>query len=345
MLLQAAYSVEYVPPNRSASSDGFQALVRHDLLARARTALMQGRTGGAPSNDQRKLQQSLDNASQVTASQLKSFWADLEKWMPDSLAATGDFEIPLERADLLEFLVDRAAERVATGTHDVTGVRVRELGAGHQSLLWLALKLRDGTPDRRRLLLIEEPESFLHPSAQRQVARQLFDAADRQVIISTHSTVLVDESDSASLRLVRSHKVFSLESDDSVRLQINSALLTGRGSEVIFSSAILLVEGPGDRLFFERLRRRLAGVVPAQVLGAMSVIEVGGKTQFGPWVRLLEGFANKTSGERPISWLVASDSGDAVADTLRGLNDAGITVPAEVRTSAGRIPQQTTTAM
>lgn len=235
----------------------------------------------------------------------------------------------------------RAAERVVTGTHDATGVRVHELGAGHQSLLWLALKLKDKPDGRRRLLLIEEPESFLHPNAQRQVARQLIDASGRQVIMSTHSTVLVDEADAAHLRLMRAHKIFALESDDTKRMQINSALLTGRGSEVIFSGSILFVEGPGDRLFFERLRRRLAGILPSQVLGTMSVIEVGGKTQFGPWVRLLEGFANRTTGEHPISWLVVSDSGDAVTETLKGLNEAGITLPAGVRAAALRIPQDT----
>ena len=47
----------------------------------------------------------------------------------------------------------------------------------------------------------------------------------------------------------------------------------------------------------ERLRRRLEGVLPSHLLGTMAVIEVGGKTQFGPWVRLLEGFLNKTTGD------------------------------------------------
>lgn len=337
--LQACYSVEYVPPHRSATADGFQSLVRQELLERARSALLQSQAGGRPSTRQSRLQGAVDTAASITADELKSFWNDLEEWMPEGLDASGDFHIPLERSDLLDFLVDRAAERVATGTHDVDGVRVHELGAGHQSLLWLALKLRDSHSGKLRMLLIEEPESFLHPSAQRQVARKLLDAHGRQVIISTHSTVLVDEADAGHLRLVRGHRIFSLDQLEERRMQINTALLTGRGSEVIFSSAILLVEGPGDRLYFERLRRRLAGVVPAHILGAMSVLDVGGKEQFAPWVRLLEGFSNRATGERPISSLVASDSGDAVTSTLRGLNDAGITVPAEIRAAAQRIPQ------
>lgn len=341
-LLQSTYSVEYVPPHRSASADDFRSLVRSDLLDRACAALLQSPVGGRPTKDQRALQQAINNAAAVTARQLDAFWEDLRKLIPESLGATGAFDIPLERADLLEYLVGRAAERVATGEHDSSGVRVRELGSGHQSLLWLALKLKDKPNGSRRLLLIEEPESFLHPSAQRQVARQLFDSSERQILMTTHSTVLVDEADAKDLRLVRDHKIFSLAADDERRSQINSALLTGRGSEVIFSSAILLVEGPGDRLFFERLRRRLAGQVMPQVLGAMTVIDVGGKTQFGPWVQLLEGFLNRTTGERPIRWLLASDSGDAVAATIRGLNDAGISIPADVRSAAQSIPQNTT---
>lgn len=275
----------------------------------------------------------------VAVDQLGSFWPDIERWLPEGLLGKGTLDLDLDGADLTTILAERAVVRVSTGIHDSDGVRLRELGAGHQSLVWLALSLLERDEGRREIALVEEPEAFLHPSAQRQVARQLFDDPGLQVLISSHSPVIVDEAEATDIVLVRNHRTFAANEDERGRAQINTALLTGQASEAVFSSSVLLVEGPGDRAFFERLRRRLSGRVPASVLGSMAVLAVGGNTRFGPWVRLLEAYTNRSTGQRPIRWLAVADSADAVARVQKGLVDGGVSVPADLRSLASAIPQ------
>jgi hypothetical protein len=95
------------------------------------------------------------------------------------------------------------------------------------------------------------------------------------------------------------------------RAQINSALLTGNGAEMAFASSLLLVEGEGDRLFFERLRRRLAIDSGDSRIDRLYVLAVGGKTNFAPWLQLLNSYGEV--GNRPISWLIVADD-DAAKD-------------------------------
>jgi predicted ATPase len=74
----------------------------------------------------------------------------------------------------------------ATGYHDSDG-----LGDGIASLFVLADALYDSKPSD--LIVIDEPELSLHPSLQRRLFGLLQEyAADRQIVLSTHSPYLVD---------------------------------------------------------------------------------------------------------------------------------------------------------
>ena len=100
-----------------------------------------------------------------------------------------------------------------------------------------------------------------HPAAQRLVSHRLLSSTDdgRQVLLTTHSPVVVEEAGFGDVVLCRSHEFYEPnEQSEPTRADINTALLNGFGAEMVFGRAVLLVEGEGDRLFFERLRRRLA---------------------------------------------------------------------------------------
>jgi hypothetical protein len=151
-------------------------------------------------------------------------------------------------------------------------------------------------------------------------------------VIATHSPVVVDEAVAADVVLVRDHRIFAPRDVDERRRQINSALLTGQGSEAVFSRSVLLVEGPGDRAFFERLRRRLGEFVPVSRLSDLGIVAVGGKAGFGPWVQLLESYTDRHTGERPIHWLAVADGADASSDIARGLRDGGLSIETQLDT-------------
>lgn len=147
--------------------------------------------------------------------------------------------------------------------------------------------------------------------------------------MSTHSPVVVDEARFGEVVLVRDHRFYVPRriDDADTREEINTALLTGHGSEMAFSSSALLVEGEGDRLFFEGIRRRLAIETGDGRIDQLSVVPVGGKERFGPWLRLLRSYGEE--GNRPIHWLLVADD-DAAKDVRRAYRDAGITLPIDL---------------
>jgi hypothetical protein len=196
------------------------------------------------------------------------------------------------------------------------------------------LRTEHGTDEVTDILAIEEPEAFLHPSAQRRLARELFQASEgTKLMLSTHSPIFVDEAKYGVVVLMRSHNIYEPSKlDDEARHSINTALLAGQGSEAIFARSVLLVEGEGDKAFFEALRRRVAEVDTTGRVDELAIVSVGSKSSFAPWIRLIESYRDTVTGERPISWLVVADGGDAGSEVRSAFGAAGVTVPLEVET-------------
>ncbi|GAB3995296.1 hypothetical protein GCM10028771_23470 [Nocardioides marmoraquaticus] len=208
-------------------------------------------------------------------------------------------------------------------------VPVEEVGSGLQSLLVIGLLKGVRVTSRRVRLLLEEPETFLHPSAQRELARSLLDNDALWFIASTHSAAMIDEATVSDVAILRDHRIYSAARVDGVD-ERQSAYMSGRGAEALFARSVLLVEGAGDVAAFEEIRRRLASnPVLRPACSQMAVIAVGGKTAFTPWVRLLRGFVDQER-RAAIRWLVCAD-GDASQQVIKCLNQAGMEVPETVR--------------
>jgi putative ATP-dependent endonuclease of the OLD family len=123
------------------------------------------------------------------------------------------------------------------------------------------------------VIVIEEPESFLHPAAQAEFGRVLHDLAEEfqvQVIVTTHSPYLLSidspESNILLKRRLRYKQLLETQRVDtggenwmepfSLALGLESdEFKPWKGLLLASSDAILLVEGDGDREYFEMLRR------------------------------------------------------------------------------------------
>lgn len=203
-----------------------------------------------------------------------------------SVTSTGETEVPYN---------------ITLGTDDGEVVLER-WGSGTQNrtrilmTLFKASKIR-ATPATSEkvvpVIVIEEPESYLHPSAQAEFGRTLRDLAEEfkiQVIVTTHSPYLLSlDEPSANILLSRKFLRKRLRETElidtsgtkwvepfSLALGLSEAEL-GPWRNALFSGsdALLLVEGDIDKRYFELLRQDAHG--PNKLVFDGVIFPYGGK--------------------------------------------------------------------
>lgn len=138
-------------------------------------------------------------------------------------------------------------------------------------------------------VLIEEPEMYLHPQAQRFFHRLLTEMVDEgqcQVIYTTHSPIFADMTRFRSIRLLQKpasgssqvewvrHKSDQDYLQDQVDREKLGQYMDPATSEALFARRVLLVEGHGDRLAAQLVAQRLGLDLDAE---GLSVVACGGK--------------------------------------------------------------------
>ncbi|MET3548345.1 putative ATP-dependent endonuclease of OLD family [Paenibacillus favisporus] len=155
------------------------------------------------------------------------------------------------------------------------------------SLLNHLIQLQEG--NKIIIYLIEEPENSLHRSMQIALSKQLFSSkVYNYFFLSTHSSELLYEMDNASLIRVYSHSGTTCESyiyrvDNeykNVKKELNRSLAIA-----LFADKVLLVEGPSEKVLFEKV---LEEVHPTYELNGGFILDVSG-IKFKPYVKVLRG--------------------------------------------------------
>lgn len=177
------------------------------------------------------------------------------------------------------------------------------------------------------ILIIEEPEVFLHPHARRAISRRLDDfikakssiGKTNQVIVTTHSEDIIQTSGAETISIVRStpsgtrcHTLnFSTDLDDKEAKR----LLKTRVSETLFSDKVILCEGEEEH-FLPKAYEAFKGDKGHFDDYNISVINVGGKGSLITVAKML----NKLG----IEWYALADF-DFLDDTCEKFaNDCGI---------------------
>jgi predicted ATP-dependent endonuclease of OLD family len=147
------------------------------------------------------------------------------------------------------------------------------------SLMTRAIQSEDSIKDA--ILLIEEPESHLHPKAIHQL-REVLDSLkqDRQIIITTHCPALINRADISSNIIVSKSKANPAQSLEELR-----RLLGVRTSDNLQHAAlVVVVEGNDDALALSALFSFHSDKLKAAIAsGSIAFDSIGGasKLRFG----------------------------------------------------------------
>jgi putative ATP-dependent endonuclease of OLD family len=173
-------------------------------------------------------------------------------------------------------------------------VSAQEMGEGMQNAIVLAiLQAFEETQRKGAIMLIEEPEMFLHPQMQRSLYKTLRRIGERnQIIYSTHSPHFVAVPEYNEVALVRkqgtrTNVTMSSLSTDSVRREKLIKELDPERNELFFATRLLIVEGDTEKLALPQYSKVLA--IDLDQAGA-TIIEVGGKRNLMEFVKIAISF-------------------------------------------------------
>ncbi|MCB5245219.1 MAG: AAA family ATPase [Candidatus Cloacimonadaceae bacterium] len=161
---------------------------------------------------------------------------------------------------------------------DSNGKDISLLGHGAQRAIQMGLikyladqKRSHGTITNNTLLLVEEPELYMHPQAIDNVRDALMSLSNAgfQVLISTHSPRLVTKDDVRTTILVtklnnhtRIRKTL-LEAVSEVEkkapTQLDLLFQLSNSSNILFSDRVLLIEGDTEYWIFEKMFEKVIG--------------------------------------------------------------------------------------
>lgn len=189
-------------------------------------------------------------------------------------------DLDLQVVDIKEFF--KAGDLHVTDK--MTGDRRRfdQMGTGAQRAIQMALirylaESRTGGGERpaRRLLLIDEPELYLHPQGVRRLRQALSRLAESgfQVVFSTHSPLMLSRENAADTVLVGKNADTGVITQKPLRYAVEEALSNAESQsralfelgnlvDIYFADRVVLCEGKTDRrllpLAYERLFQQTA---------------------------------------------------------------------------------------
>lgn len=152
------------------------------------------------------------------------------------------------------------------------------------------------------ILSVEEPEAYLHPHQQRELARYLCQVLKGQVILTSHSPYIVCEfSPNSIMRLYKDDQETKVASDGCS--SVIEEGFDGFGyrmsvipAEAFFADCVILVEGQSELIFYKTLAKQIGIDLDRLNISILSVEGVG----FNTYAKIL--------GALGIYWVARTDN-------------------------------------
>lgn len=209
--------------------------------------------------------------------------------------------------EVKDFILDAFELQLDDGV--VTSVSQKGHGA-QRAVIWSLLRnyldVRQSNATNNTLFLVEEPELYLHPQAQRVMLRTLNSLAEtEQVLYSSHSPIFVDLENISAIRLVRKQKnatqiyQFAKLGADETSLIRMIKWMGDAHNELFFAKSVILYEGATEKVILANmnetpitdvgdpnLQKKITSAQTLDQLGCQ-LISTGGKFAMPFFTRLL----------------------------------------------------------
>lgn len=130
--------------------------------------------------------------------------------------------------------------------------------------LWASQNQHTETSNEVSLICVEEPEAYLHPHQQRELAAYLGRTLQGQVILTSHSPYIVSEfTPNSIIRLYKEDTHDTLVASDGCSEEIAEGIedfgyrMSVIPAEAFFSDCVILVEGPSEMVFYKTLAKQI----------------------------------------------------------------------------------------
>ena len=185
--------------------------------------------------------------------------------------------------------------------------------------LWATQNQQTSISNEVSIVCIEEPEAYLHPHQQRELAAYLGQALSGQVILTSHSPFIVSEfSPNSIVRLYKDEHSKTKVASDGCSKAIEDGF-EGLGyrmsvlpAEAFFADYVILVEGPSEEMLYRTLASQLK--IDLDRLN-ISVLCVNG-VDFVTYIKILEAME--------IRWSVRTDNDEIAVPRTNQIRYAGI---------------------
>ena len=139
----------------------------------------------------------------------------------------------------------------------------------------------------RKLLLIDEPELYLHPQGVRRIREALKELSVKgfQVVFSTHSPLMLDRANAAHTVIVRKEPLTGTTTQNPLQQAVKDAIADaqaqsqtlfelGNLAEIYFADRVVICEGKTDRRVLPLAYERFFGRAPE--LDHIAFVSIGG---------------------------------------------------------------------
>lgn len=198
--------------------------------------------------------------------------------------------------NMLENKSEDYYKNIRLSVNDGIETPLENKGSGLQSLIMIELfKFYCKVFNQSSLLILEEPELFLHPHAKRMLADILKDFIvdnNNQIIITTHSEEFIHNVNIENINVIRKTSEGTKKSrickenyEDGKELQKLKIELQHKNAEMFFAEKVILVEGEEQVLIPEIVK----SIYGKNILNNndISIIKVGGKSYFDIYRKVL----------------------------------------------------------